>query len=68
MADNRNRDGLEDQARGLGKEMEGRARNAIGGLRGDLSQQVKGKAQDLKGRAQRKIGEMEDDGILEIDD
>ena len=66
MADRR--DGAEDQMRGAGKEIEGRVRNAIGGLRGDSAQQIKGKAKELEGRAQRKIGELEDDGILDVDD
>ena len=57
MADDLGRDGLENTGKGLGKEAEGRIRNAIGGLTGDTSEQLKGKAQELKGKAQRKIGQ-----------
>ncbi len=61
MADDLDTDGLENQAKGLGKQVEGRVRNAVGGLTGDTSEQLKGKAQDLKGKVQRKIGEAEQD-------
>lgn len=61
MADDIDRDGLENQVKGTGKEAEGRIRNSIGGLTGDSSEQLRGKAQELKGKAQRKIGEAEVD-------
>lgn len=61
MADDLTRDGLENQAKGLGKQVEGKIRNAVGGLTGDTSEQLKGKAKDLEGKAQRKIGEAEED-------
>jgi uncharacterized protein YjbJ (UPF0337 family) len=61
MADDRNRDGLENQIKGAGKQVEGRVRNAIGGLSGDTSEQLKGKVKDVEGQAQRKIGESEED-------
>ena len=61
MADDLTRDGLENQAKGLGKQVEGKVRNAIGGLTGDTSEQLKGKAKDLEGKAQRKIGEAQED-------
>ena len=59
MADDLGRDGLENQAKGLGKEVEGKTRNAVGAITGDSSEQLKGKAEELKGKAQRKIGEEE---------
>ena len=61
MADDLERDGLENQVKGTFKEGEGKLRNAVGGLTGDSSEQLKGKAQELKGKAQRKIGEAERD-------
>jgi uncharacterized protein YjbJ (UPF0337 family) len=61
MADDLNRDGLENQAKGLGDEVKGKVRNAVGGLTGDSSEQLKGKAEELKGKAQRKVGEAETD-------
>jgi uncharacterized protein YjbJ (UPF0337 family) len=59
MADDLNRDGMENQIKGLGKQAEGKARNAVGGLTGDVSEQLKGKAKDLEGKVQRKVGEAE---------
>ena len=61
MADDLNRDGREEQVKGVGNEMKGKVRNSIGGLTGDTSEQIKGKAEELKGKAQRKIGEAETD-------
>jgi len=61
MADDLDRDGAENQSKGLGNEFKGKARNAIGGLTGDTSEQIKGKAEELKGKVQRKIGEAESD-------
>jgi uncharacterized protein YjbJ (UPF0337 family) len=61
MADDLTSDGLENQVKGLGKQAEGKARNAIGGLTGNTSEQLKGKAKDLEGKGQRKIGEAEED-------
>jgi uncharacterized protein YjbJ (UPF0337 family) len=61
MADDLNRDGLENRIKGIGKEVEGKVRNSIGGLTGDTSEQFKGKAQELKGKGQRKIGDAEND-------
>lgn len=61
MADDLHRDGLENQTKGLGKEAEGKIRNAVGGLTGDTSEQVKGKAKEMEGKVQRKVGEAESD-------
>jgi uncharacterized protein YjbJ (UPF0337 family) len=61
MADDLNRDGVENEAKGLGHELKGKARNAVGGLTGDSSEQIKGKGEELRGKAQRKIGEAEND-------
>jgi uncharacterized protein YjbJ (UPF0337 family) len=61
MADDLDRDGLENTGKGFGKEIEGKVRNGLGGLTGDTSEQLKGKGQELKGKAQRKIGEKEID-------
>jgi uncharacterized protein YjbJ (UPF0337 family) len=59
MADDLDRDGVENEVKGTAKQGEGKLRNAVGGITGDTSEQLKGKAQDLKGKAQRKIGEAE---------
>ena len=61
MADDLDREGMEDQVKGAGKEFKGKVRNSMGGLTGDSSEQIKGKAEELKGKVQRKIGESEAD-------
>ena len=61
MADDLERDGLENQAKGAAKEVEGKVRNAFGDLTDDTSEQIKGKAKEMEGKAQRKIGEAEED-------
>ena len=61
------KDGLENQGEGLGDEIKGKVRNAVGGLTGDTSEQIKGKAEELKGKAQRKIGEHQVDADIDND-
>ena len=61
MADDLNRDGLENKIKGIGKQAEGRIRNVVGGMSGDTSEQIKGKAKEFEGRAQRKIGDVQRD-------
>lgn len=66
MADDIDRDGLENQVKGAGKEAEGKIRNSVGGLTGDTAEQIRGKAQELKGKAQRRIGEAEVDSDTDL--
>lgn len=66
MADDLDREGLENQVKGTIKEGEGKLRNAVGGLTGDNSEQLKGKAQEIKGKTQRKIGEIESDADRDL--
>ena len=61
MADDLGRKGHDNQAKGIRDELEGRARNAAGGLDSDSSEQFKGKAQEIKGKVERKIGEAQRD-------
>jgi uncharacterized protein YjbJ (UPF0337 family) len=61
MSDDRAKNGSNDELEGLSKQVEGRVRNAVGGLTGDTSEQLKGKAKDLEGNVQRKAGEAERD-------
>jgi len=65
MADDLGTDGLENRAKGLGKEAEGKVRNAVGGATGDTSEQVKGKAKELEGKAQNRVGKAEDRADLD---
>lgn len=68
MAENLGDKGFKDQLKGVGKEAEGRLRNAAGGLAGDSKEQLKGKAQEIRGKAQREIGELESDADRKSDD
>jgi uncharacterized protein YjbJ (UPF0337 family) len=61
MADDLNKDGMANRAKGLGKQVEGKVRNTVGGLTGDSSEQLKGKAEEFKGKAQSRIGEAQQD-------
>jgi uncharacterized protein YjbJ (UPF0337 family) len=61
MADDLERDGLENQVKGSAKELGGKIRHAAGDLTGDTSEQLRGKAKEMEGKAQRKIGEAEED-------
>ena len=60
MADDLGTDGLENQAKGKAKEVQGKVRNAVGDLTDDTSEQIKGKAKEMEGKTQRKIGEAEE--------
>ena len=64
--DDMNRDGIENQIKGAGKQAEGKIRNSVGGLTGDTSEQIRGKVQELKGKAQRRIGEAEVDSDTDL--
>ena len=66
MADDLEREGLENRVKGTVKEGEGRVRDAVGGLTGDESEQLKGKGQQVKGKVQRKIGEAETDADRDL--
>ena len=68
MADDLGRDGAKNQIKGFGKEVEGKARNAVGGATGDTSEQLKGKAQEIRGKVQRKIGEAQVDADRDTDE
>ena len=49
-------EGAEDRLKGGAKQVEGRIRNAVGGLTGNTREQVKGKGQEIKGKVQEAAG------------
>jgi len=49
-------EGTEDRLKGGAKQVEGRVRNAVGGLTGNTKEQVKGKGQEIKGKVQDAAG------------
>jgi uncharacterized protein YjbJ (UPF0337 family) len=52
-------DGLENAARGTGKQVRGRVKDAAGGLTGDADLQVEGKIDQAAGKIQKGIGRAE---------
>jgi uncharacterized protein YjbJ (UPF0337 family) len=53
----REKDGTKDRLKGVGNQVGGRARNAVGAVTGDMGEQVKGKVQEIKGKVQKKVGD-----------
>jgi uncharacterized protein YjbJ (UPF0337 family) len=53
--------GAENQIEGVGKDIKGRVKDAVGGLTGDNSLQAEGKIDRVKGKVQEKIGEAQQD-------
>ena len=56
MADDLGTKGLENQVKGIAKQVEGRVRDAAADLTGDTSENLKGKLKRIEGEAQEKIG------------
>jgi uncharacterized protein YjbJ (UPF0337 family) len=56
-----NQAGAENQIEGVGKDVKGRVKDAVGGLTGDSSLQAEGKIDRVKGKVQEKIGEAQQD-------
>jgi uncharacterized protein YjbJ (UPF0337 family) len=61
MSDELKRDGLENQVKGAGKQVEGKIREGVGDITDNESEELKGKAKNLEGKVQRKIGEAQED-------
>lgn len=51
--------GAENQAKGVGKQVEGRVRGAVGSLTGNEKEQAKGKMQELGGKARKALGDVQ---------
>jgi uncharacterized protein YjbJ (UPF0337 family) len=49
-----------DEAKGVGKQVKGAVKDAVGGLTGNERLQAEGKADKAVGKAQQKVGEMKD--------
>jgi len=50
-----------DEAEGVGKQVKGAIKDAVGGLSGDESLQAEGKLDKTEGKVQQKVGEVKDD-------
>lgn len=59
MADNLERDGLENEVKGKAKEMEGKTRAAVGDATDNQSEHLKGHAKELEGKIQKNFGKAE---------
>ena len=66
MADDQGIEGMKNQTKGAAKEVEGKVRNAAGGLTDNTSEQLKGKAKEMEGKAQRNIGEAQSDADRDL--
>lgn len=60
MADRNLQDrAAENELKGAGNDLKGRAKDALGGLTGDSSMQAEGKIDRLKGKAQDKLADIQ---------
>ncbi|MBP0438610.1 CsbD family protein [Tianweitania sediminis] len=50
-----------DQAEGVGKQIKGAVKDAVGGATGDTSTQVDGKLDKAEGKVQKGFGDVKDD-------
>ena len=49
-----------DQAKGVGKQIQGEVQQQVGKLTGDTSTELKGHAKELEGKVQKKVGDAKD--------
>ena len=49
-----------DEAKGVGKQVKGAVKDAVGGLTGNERLQAEGKADKVEGKIQQKAGELKD--------
>jgi uncharacterized protein YjbJ (UPF0337 family) len=59
MADRLERDGLENEVKGAGKEMKGQVRGDLGDATDNTSEHIKGRAEELEGKIQKNFGKAE---------
>ena len=59
MADNLERDGLENQMKGTAKEVKGQIRGDLGDATDNTSEHIKGRAEELEGKIQKNFGKAE---------
>ena len=60
MADRDRDTGLQDHLEGTGDQIEGRAKQAAGGLTGDRTQQGEGLLDEVKGKVKDTLGDLKD--------
>ncbi|HKO23623.1 MAG TPA: CsbD family protein [Chloroflexota bacterium] len=60
MADRDRDTGLQDHLEGTGDEVEGRAKQATGGLTGDRTEQGEGLLDEIKGKVKDTLGGVKD--------
>jgi uncharacterized protein YjbJ (UPF0337 family) len=59
--------GVKNQVKGAGKEVEGKANEVAGAVKGDLGQELKGKVEKNVGKAQEAFGRGETRTAVETD-
>lgn len=50
-----------DQAKGVGNQIKGAAKDAVGGATGDTQMQAEGKADKVVGKTQKAVGDARED-------
>jgi uncharacterized protein YjbJ (UPF0337 family) len=60
MADRDRDTGLQEHLEGTGDQVEGRAKQAAGGLTGDCTQQGEGLLDEIKGKVKDTLGDVKD--------
>ena len=53
--------GIENKAKGIGRQIEGKTNEVVGAIQGDTSQELKGKVQKNLGKGQEKLGDLQND-------
>jgi uncharacterized protein YjbJ (UPF0337 family) len=67
MGDTTRKSAEQNQLEGKAKELGGKVRGKIGDVTNNRSEQLKGKKDELKGRAQKKLGDAESD-VRDLDE
>lgn len=57
-----------DQVEGVGKQIKGAVKDAVGGATGDTSMQVDGKLDKAEGKAQKGVGDVKSDVAKKIEE
>jgi uncharacterized protein YjbJ (UPF0337 family) len=56
--------GMENESKGLGRQVEGKKDEVVGAVTGDTSQELKGKLEKNIGKVQERIGEKQQERAL----
>ncbi|GHD14114.1 CsbD family protein [Tianweitania populi] len=57
-----------DQVEGVGKQVKGAVKDAVGGATGDTSMQVDGKLDKAEGKVQKGVGDVKSDAARKLEE